>query len=276
MSALYFDCLTDLPETSDAFSAHPKILNTSKNKSPEKLPSSAHPRKAPKLTRDADSASASRSRGVGASFASRNTGNMMRGDDDVVMRDVADEDAVVSAVLKVEGAPCTFLQIHHLAIHPNFCAILDKPAPLVGQYTAECSHLITRFLRHYLTKPRSRAPGLPSPPNSSFENIFSACRTIVYVTKGSGDLYDQVKMQLERCVGELAQDLSDKKEKGIQWIKPFNETCVWFEGRVVSVEQVIPHSETQTANGFSAQEMLRKLLAYLDHKGRGKDQKDLK
>ena len=61
-----------------------------------------------------------------------------------------------------------------------------------------------------------------------------ACRTIVSATKDSGDLYDKVKMQLERCVGELAQGLSDKKEKGVQWIKPFNETCEWFEGRVVS------------------------------------------
>lgn len=252
MSALYFDCLLGLPETSDAFSAHPKILNTSKNKGPEKPPPSTHPRKTPKLTRDADSASASRSRGVGGPFANRNTGNTTREDDDVIMRGVVDEDTVVCAVLRVEGAPCTFLPIHYLAAHPNICAILDKPAPLVGQYTTECHSLIIRFLRYYLTKPRSHAPGLPSPPNSSFENIFSACRTIVYITKGSGDLYDQVKMQLERCVGELAQALGDKKEKGIQWIKPFNETCAWFEGRVVSMDQVIPHSEAQAVNGFSA------------------------
>ena len=252
MAALYYDCLLGLPETSDAFSTHPKILNTSKNKGPEKPLSSTHPRKTPKLTRDADSASASRSRGAGALLASRNTGNTTREDGDVVMRDVADEDTVVSAVLKVEGAPCTFLPIHRLAAHPNVCAILDKPAPLVGQYETECHTLVTRFLRYYLTKPRSNAAGLPSPPNSSFENIFSACRTIVYVTKGSGDLYDRVKMQLERCVGELAQDLGDKKEKGIQWIKPFNETCAWFEGRVVSVpEQVIPNSKAQVINGFA-------------------------
>lgn len=54
--------------------------------------------------------------------------------------------------------------------------------------------------------------------------------------KDPSDLYDQVKVQFERCVGELAQDLNNKKEKGIQWIKPFNETCMWFEGRVVSAD----------------------------------------
>ena len=118
----------------------------------------------------------------------------------------------------------------------DVCAILDKPAPLVGQYTSECHSLITRFLRHYLTKPRSLGAVLPPPQTSSFETVFAACRSIVSTTKDSGDLYDQVRMQLERCVGELVQALGDKKEKGVQWIKPFNEICAWFEGRVVSVD----------------------------------------
>ena len=240
MSALYFDCLLDLPETSDAFSAHPKIVNISKSKGPEKLPST-HPRKTPRLTKNEDSASASRSRGVGDPFGSRNTGNTTRGDDDAIMRGAADED--VSFVLKVEGAPCRFFPVHYFVVHPNAYVILDKPMPLVGQYTTECYSLITRFLRYYLVKPRPHAPVLPPPPNSSFENIFSACRTIVAVMKDSGDLHDQVKMQLERCVGELAQDLGDKKEKGVKWIKPFNETCAWFEGRVVSVDDIFPRSE---------------------------------
>ena len=121
---------------------------------------------------------------------------------------------------------------------PNTYTILDKPAPLAGQYTSECHSLITRFLRYYLTKPRPLGAVHPQPPNpppnSSYETIFSAWRTIVSATKNSGDLYDQVRMQLERCVGELAQDLGDKKEKGVQWIKPFNDICEWFEGRVVS------------------------------------------
>ena len=249
MSALYYDCLLDLPETSDAFSAHPKIMSAPKNKGPEKPPSLTHPRKTPRLTRDADSASASRSRGVGAPLAGRTISGTTRGDVDVAMRDVADEVTVVFAVLRVEGAPCTSPPTHYLAVRPNVRTILDKPAPLVGQYTSECYSLVTRFLRYYLTKPRSLGPALTPPPNSSFENIFAACRTIVSSTKDPGDLYDQVKMQLERCVGELAQELSDKKEKGVQWIKPFNETCSWFEGRVVSVDQIIPRFEAQALNG---------------------------
>ena len=250
MSALYYDCLLGLPETSDAFSAHPKIANAPKNKGPEKLSPSTHPRKTPKLTRDADSASASRSRGAGATSASGDIGGVTRGDGDVVMRDATDENAVVSAVLSVEGAPCTFPPAHYIATSPNVCTILDKPAPLVGQYTSECYSLITRFLRYYLTKPRSLGAGLTPPPNSSFENIFAGCRTIVSAAKDSGDLYDQVKMQLERCVGELAQDLGDKKEKGVRWIKPFNETCVWFEGRVVSTEQTVPRFGTRALNDY--------------------------
>ena len=123
-----------------------------------------------------------------------------------------------------------------IPVYPDVYPFLDKPAPLVGQYTSECHSLITRFLRYYLAKPRTLGVELTTPPNSSFESIFAACRAIVSSTKDSGDLYDQVRMQLERCVGELAQDLGDKKERGVRWIKPFNEACVWFEGRVVSVK----------------------------------------
>jgi hypothetical protein len=161
MSALYFECLQGLPETSDAFSTHPKILNTSKNKGSVKPPSSTHPRKTPKLTRDADSASASRSRGVGTSFASGNTGNTRQDDGDVIMRDVADEDIVVSAVLKVEGAPCTFLPIHHLAAHPNAYVILDKPAPLdwpIFRRMQYPRHQVPSILPHKTPVSRSRAP----------------------------------------------------------------------------------------------------------------------
>jgi len=247
MSALYYDCLLGLPETSDAFSAHPKILNTPKNKGVEKLLSPTHPRKTPKLAWDADSASSSRSRGFGTPSSSRDVSGATRGDGDVVMRDAADEGAAVAFVLRIEGAPCMFPQPNRLAAHPT-SAILDKPAPLVGQYTSECHTLIARFLRHYLTKPRSPGAVLPPPPSYSYESIFTACRTIASTAKNSGDLYDQVKMQLERCVGELAQGLGDKKEKGVQWIKPFNEICAWFEERVVSVDQITPCS-VQTLNG---------------------------
>ena len=232
MSALYYDCILGLPETSDAFSAHPKIANALKNKGIEKSSPPTHPHKAPRLTRDADSASASRSR-VSVPLAGRNTGGATGGDDDGVVMDVADEDAVAPVVLKVEGAPCASLSIRYLATHPDVCTVIDKPFPLAGKYASECFNLITRFLRYYLTKPRSVAAAIPAPPGSSFELIFVACRTIVSATSDPSDLYDQVKVQFERCVGELAQDLDDKKEKGVQWIKPFNEICVWFEGRVV-------------------------------------------
>jgi len=120
MSALYYDCLLGLPETSDAFSAHPKIVNTPKNKGIEKLLSSPHPRKTPRLAWDADSASSSRSRGAGTPLAGREMSGATRGDGDVVMRDAADEDAAVTTVLRIEGAPCTFPPTHCPALLPTF------------------------------------------------------------------------------------------------------------------------------------------------------------
>lgn len=108
MSALYYDCLLNLPETSDAFSTHPKIVNVHKNKGIEKASPPTHPHKAPRLKRDADSASASRSR-VAAPLAGKSTDGATLGGGDATMMDATDEDTVVSVALKVEGAPCTFL-----------------------------------------------------------------------------------------------------------------------------------------------------------------------
>lgn len=116
-SALYYDCLLDLPETSDAFSAHPRVVSVPRNKGLEKPP--PHSRKTPRLTRDTDSASASRSRGVGTPLTGRDTDGATQ-DDDVAMRDVGDEDTVVSVVLRVEGAPCTFPLTRYLVAHTMF------------------------------------------------------------------------------------------------------------------------------------------------------------
>jgi len=110
MPALYYDCLLGLPETSDAFSAHQKIASSPKNKGPEKLLPSTHSRKTPKLAWDADSASSSRSRGIGTPPSNRDVGGAKQGDSDVIMRDAVDENAAVTFVLRIEGAPCTFPQ----------------------------------------------------------------------------------------------------------------------------------------------------------------------
>jgi len=118
MSALYYDCLLGLPETSDAFSTHPKIVNAHKNKGLEKHSPPTHPHKAPRLTRDADSASASRSRAAAPSTGGSTSGATLGGDD-VIMVDPADEDTVVPVRLRVEGAPCTFLLINYSPAHPN-------------------------------------------------------------------------------------------------------------------------------------------------------------
>ena len=134
MSALYYDCLLGLPETSDAFSAHPKIVSTPKNKGVEKLLSSPHPRKTPKLAWDADSASSSRSRGVGTPSSSRDAVGVTRGDGDVVMRDGADEDVAAAFVLRIEGAPCKSRQ-----------PIVPQPAQHLHHFRQTCA---ARWLIH--------------------------------------------------------------------------------------------------------------------------------
>jgi len=52
MTALCYDSLLGLPETSDAFTAHMKTTIVPKNEDIEKIPFSPHPRKTPSFKGD--------------------------------------------------------------------------------------------------------------------------------------------------------------------------------------------------------------------------------
>lgn len=51
--------------------------------------------------------------------------------------------------------------------------------------------------------------------------------------KGEG-LYENVKLELERCVGSLARELLQDSQDGVQWLISFIESCAWFEKQAVS------------------------------------------
>ena len=68
---------------------------------------------------------------------------------------------------------------------------------------------------------------------SSYEGIYTACRSVVTVSNKGEGLYDALRIELEQSVGRLANDLTTGAEKGMNWITEFVKVCRWFESRVV-------------------------------------------
>ena len=74
------------------------------------------------------------------------------------------------------------------------------------------------------------SPGQHLP--GSYERIYSACRVCV-VHRGEG-LFDALKIEVEKCVVDVAKRLQSDPKQGVQWLNTFVEACEWFEGQVVS------------------------------------------
>lgn len=106
----------------------------------------------------------------------------------------------------------------------------DKPLPpyKLDEFADQCLNTVDSFLRAFLVRDNKLLP-------ASYEAVYQACRTVV-VSAGRGEaLYSRLKQTLEKCVRDLSKELLAGNEKGVRWIVPFNEVCVWFERRVVSV-----------------------------------------
>jgi cullin-4 len=50
--------------------------------------------------------------------------------------------------------------------------------------------------------------------------------------KGEG-LYDTLKLEFERCTGQLSKILTQLDVKGIEWIRHFVDVCEWFNTQTV-------------------------------------------
>jgi cullin-4 len=103
----------------------------------------------------------------------------------------------------------------------------DNPAPLEA-FGDGCYNTVVRFLKVFLLRDNKHLP-------ASYESVYNACRTVVTVS-GKGDgLYDNLRMSLEKCAGELGKELLNEKRRGVKWVVAFNEICAWFGAKVVSV-----------------------------------------
>ncbi|KAG6909083.1 hypothetical protein DXG01_002064 [Tephrocybe rancida] len=103
--------------------------------------------------------------------------------------------------------------------------------------------LLQRSVRTILTKPQGAEPKDPRGRlSTSYEGIYTICRSVVAVSNRGDAVYDLLGEELERSVDQLAISLATKeieiKEKGdkddlaILWIAAFVADCDWFEHKI--------------------------------------------
>ncbi|EMD41477.1 hypothetical protein CERSUDRAFT_110046 [Gelatoporia subvermispora B] len=103
--------------------------------------------------------------------------------------------------------------------------------------------LIRRCVRVLLD--RSHDGPLPA----TYEEVYRACRATVCTTRAGEQLFEGVKMELEKCVGGLAMALSqvkaktkdEEKREEVEWLEPFIEVCAWFEKQVGLLQSMLAY-----------------------------------
>ncbi len=103
--------------------------------------------------------------------------------------------------------------------------------PSASDYTEDYK-CVVRAIKALLSKPSVN--DTKDILRDNYETIYSSCRAVVTAAHLGEGLYDNVKQEIERCVGTLARSLIDEGRQGVQWLAYFNDTCEWFEKQVVS------------------------------------------
>lgn len=89
--------------------------------------------------------------------------------------------------------------------------------------------MVHRAIRNLLDRSST-----PSVNIASYEQVFQACHVLVSLMREGKDLYDTVRMSLEKCVGAVLQYIDDRTEEGVQWLFLFMEGWEWYERRLVN------------------------------------------
>lgn len=82
-------------------------------------------------------------------------------------------------------------------------------------------------------------PFTPDPLPGTYERIYSACR--VCVAHRSEGLYENLTLEVERCVADVRRRLFAVDKKGVDWVQPFVEACAWFEKQVGLMESLFAY-----------------------------------
>ena len=76
------------------------------------------------------------------------------------------------------------------------------------------------------------------PLPATYERIYSACRAVVCDAKKGEGVYDNVKLEIERCCGRLFEELRNSSSAGVEWLEPFKQVCEWYDKQVVCARDV--------------------------------------
>ncbi|KAH9836648.1 Cullin-domain-containing protein [Rhodofomes roseus] len=110
-----------------------------------------------------------------------------------------------------------------------------KPPTVTGRPGDKDFALVTRSVRALLDK--QNKDGLPV----AYEYIYRACRSAVDVYNRGEGLYENVKLELEKCVGSLAKELLQNTAGKVEWLLDFNEICAWFDKQTAILQSVLTY-----------------------------------
>lgn len=104
---------------------------------------------------------------------------------------------------------------------------------------------LTRALRSLLSSTATSYPG-------SLESLYTSTEALVSVAHQGSDLYDRVKLEMERAVGDIARELraeasTEGKFSGKAWLIKLEETWTGWCNRMVSL--VLEHDGVAPESG---------------------------
>ncbi|KAF9460280.1 Cullin family-domain-containing protein [Collybia nuda] len=76
---------------------------------------------------------------------------------------------------------------------------------------------------------------------TTYEGIYSACRSIVTVSNKGEGLYGTLKMELEKAVNRLAKGLTEFAKEGMNWVVEFLRVCQWFEKQMDLLQSLVTY-----------------------------------
>ncbi|KAG6844878.1 hypothetical protein H0H87_002823 [Tephrocybe sp. NHM501043] len=119
-------------------------------------------------------------------------------------------------------------------------------------------NLLHRSIRSIMTPPnpgdKRGDPRLIFP--TTYEAIYSACRSVVTVANRGEDLYDKLRLELQQSIGQLSTalatreievlDKGDKHELPILWVTEFVRVCDWFEKTILLLSSLLTYLDQVT------------------------------
>ncbi|KAI0651391.1 Cullin-domain-containing protein [Trametes meyenii] len=122
---------------------------------------------------------------------------------------------------------------------PIVLKVVGHPIAPVAASANEADYALVRRTIRALLDPKEQG-ALPA----TYDRVSRACRAAVSEAGRGEGLYDAVKMDLERCVGNIERALVNEERRGVEWLVPFTEACAWFERQVGLLESLLAYLDT--------------------------------